>query len=599
MLLSTRVPYGTPLPNMPQVKGHSSVSTAKATGKPAVGDMYLGPIAKAPMVSIAVPVIRDGRTVLLLLCVIETLKLQQRLEELSIPPGWSMAVLDGKGEVLARRSPQGMEGRPADAEAPGRFVAQSAISPWSVILEVPRANYRAPIFAAATALTTAILAATLISVLGGLLASRRLARSVAALAETPLRPALRPAIAEIETVRRMLVSSAAAREEAESTLRESEERLRLLGDNLPDSYVYQYLHEADGTPRFLYISAGVERLHGLSREDVLRDSGALHRQIDPEQMPELVAMEAASLQSMADFEMELRMCRTDGEWRWLQVRSRPRRKANGQILWDGVAADITELKQAEEEILKLNTSLEQRVEERTAELLAANRELDAFAYAVSHDLRAPLRAMNGFSQALVEDCGEQLQGEAHVYLDQIILASRHMGDLIDGLLTLSRSTREELHRDQLDLSESAGLIRNELVRQDPDRPVAWQIEPGMPARGDARMLEVVMRNLIGNAWKYTAGAPAPLIRVYMEERDGSRCYCIADNGAGFDMSHSERLFKPFQRLHRQDEFPGIGIGLATVQRIVHRHGGEISAEAEPGKGAIFRFTLADSGISFS
>jgi light-regulated signal transduction histidine kinase (bacteriophytochrome) len=129
--------------------------------------------------------------------------------------------------------------------------------------------------------------------------------------------------------------------------------------------------------------------------------------------------------------------------------------------------------------------------------------------------------------------------------------------------------------------------------------VALQIEAGMLVRGDARMLEVVMRNLIGNAWKYTIGTPSPLIRVYTEERDGMPCYCIADNGAGFDMGHSQRLFKPFQRLHRQDEFPGIGIGLATVQRIIHRHGGEISAEAEVGKGAVFRFTLADSGVIFS
>lgn len=234
--------------------------------------------------------------------------------------------------------------------------------------------------------------------------------------------------------------------------------------------------------------------------------------------------------------------------------------------------------------------------ERSLQLKAANAELDAFAYAVSHDLRAPLRAMNGFSQALIEDCGETLTGEAREYLEQIILASRSMGSLIDGLLSLSRSTRGDLNFEPVDLSAMASRIRNDLERAEPERRMAWEVAMEMRAYGDARMLEVVLRNLIGNAWKYTAGTPAPRIRIYSEERNGSRCFCVADNGAGFDMRHAARLFKPFQRLHRQDEFPGIGIGLATVQRIIHRHGGEICAEAEPGKGAVFRFSLVASGV---
>ncbi|HEX9077949.1 MAG TPA: ATP-binding protein [Desulfuromonadaceae bacterium] len=234
--------------------------------------------------------------------------------------------------------------------------------------------------------------------------------------------------------------------------------------------------------------------------------------------------------------------------------------------------------------------------ERSLQLKAANEELDSFAYAVSHDLRAPLRAMNGFSQALIEDYGEALAGEARQYLEQIILASRSMGSLIDGLLTLSRSTRGDLNCVPVDLSAMVSRIRTDLERAEPERRVEWEVAAGMRAGGDSRMLEVVLRNLLGNAWKYTAGTPAPHIRVYAEERDGSRCFCVADNGAGFDMRHAARLFKPFQRLHRQDEFPGIGIGLATVQRIIHRHGGEICAEAEPGKGALFRFSLAASGV---
>ncbi|MCM0084254.1 PAS domain S-box protein [Geomonas sp. Red32] len=253
--------------------------------------------------------------------------------------------------------------------------------------------------------------------------------------------------------------------------------------------------------------------------------------------------------------------------------------------------DITDLKEAEREIRALNTELERRVEERTAELVAANKELDSFAYAVSHDLRAPLRAMIGFSQALIEDYGKDLRGEAGDYLEQITLASQQMGKLIDGMLALSRSTRYELRRESVDLTTLALHIRTNLERAEPERKVAWDIEEGLRAEGDDRMLEVVLQNLLGNAWKYTSRTEEPRIRFYAEERDGRRFFCISDNGAGFDMAHASRLFQPFQRLHRQDEFTGIGIGLATVQRIVVRHGGEIEASGEPGKGATFRFTL--------
>lgn len=252
---------------------------------------------------------------------------------------------------------------------------------------------------------------------------------------------------------------------------------------------------------------------------------------------------------------------------------------------------VAKRRQTMAEILRLNADLERRVEARTAELKAANQELDSFAYAVSHDLRAPLRAMSGFSQALVEDYGGKLDGEARVYLEQIILASKKMGELVDGLLTLSRSTRGERRHDTVDLSALAEILLGELALQEPARRVAWRVEPGLRVEGDNAMIEVVMRNLLGNAWKYTARTAEPLIRVYAEMVDGERFYCVADNGAGFAMAHAGKLFQPFQRLHRQDEFPGIGIGLATVQRIVHRHGGAIRAQGEPGKGATFCFSL--------
>lgn len=255
------------------------------------------------------------------------------------------------------------------------------------------------------------------------------------------------------------------------------------------------------------------------------------------------------------------------------------------------AALVATRRVADEQIRALNADLERRVEERTAELRAANQELDSFAYAVSHDLRAPLRAINGFAQALQEDHGEVLPAEARDYLEEIRKASRRMGALVDGLLTLSRSTRNgQLRREEVDLSALAHVIREEIERADATRVVTWEIEPGLVVNGDPVMLESVLRNLLDNAWKYTGYTAAPVVKVYREQ-DGS--ISVSDNGAGFHMDHAARLFKPFQRLHRQDEFTGLGIGLATAQRILNRHGGMIRAHSAPGEGATFTLSLPD------
>ena len=264
-------------------------------------------------------------------------------------------------------------------------------------------------------------------------------------------------------------------------------------------------------------------------------------------------------------------------------------------------ATIAERERAEQEVLALNGELRRRI--RQVEF--ANRELDAFAYAVSHDLRAPLRAMNGFSLALKEDFGESLTETGREYVDQIALASRNMGDLIEGLLKLSRTTRGDLRHDTVDLSAMALRILKGLAAAEPNRRVAWMVGPDLSACGDARMIEAALNNLLGNAWKYTANCKEAVIEFgelsaaefkasvepEYDARNSLPVFFIRDNGAGFDMKHAGKLFKPFQRLHRQDEFAGIGIGLATVQRIIRRHGGTVRAAAAPGKGAVFYFSL--------
>ncbi|MGZ5059458.1 MAG: sensor histidine kinase [Methylobacter sp.] len=337
-----------------------------------------------------------------------------------------------------------------------------------------------------------------------------------------------------------------------------------------------------------------ERMFGYRSEEIMGRSVFLL--IPPERRTEESRMLAAIQRGESVKLYETERMRKDGGRIAVSVTISPIRDKEGRIIGASkIARDVTERKQAEQEIRRLNSDLERRVAERTAELVTANRELDSFSYAVSHDLRAPLRAMCGFSQALIEDYGSQLQDEAKLYLNQIDIAGHKMGELIDALLVLSRSTRGELQHDEVDISAVSGQLLGELKQSEPERQVKVQVEPGLKTYGDARMIEVVMHNLLANAWKYTAHTKAANIHVYAEERDGVHRFCVADNGAGFDMAHANRLFQAFQRLHRQEEYPGIGIGLATVQRIIQRHGGSIEAQGQPGQGAVFRFNL--SGMS--
>jgi len=298
----------------------------------------------------------------------------------------------------------------------------------------------------------------------------------------------------------------------------------------------------------------------------------------------------AALQGVEEYNSSYR-AHMNGQDRWFSVRAEFERDDSGRALRAfGVTQDITLHTLAEREIKRLNASLEQRIQERTRELKEAYDELESYSYAVAHDLRSPLRIINGFAQALEED-NPALGDTSRLHLRRIKGASSKMGQLIDGLLQLSQYARGEVQRHPVNLSAVATRLLEELASEDPGREVDWAVDPDLDVPADPPLMEALLQNLLHNAWKYTAGTPQARIRVFAREQGGQRYFCVSDNGAGFDMARSDKLFQPFQRLHAPHEFGGLGIGLATARRIVLRHGGVLHAQSAPGQGATFCFTL--------
>lgn len=319
------------------------------------------------------------------------------------------------------------------------------------------------------------------------------------------------------------------------------------------------------------------------------------KMVHPDDLPMMRAAWRKSIRARGICEIEHRILTPAGRIKHLHVRWEVEHDGHGKPLHMlGAAHDITEQVLAKEEIQRLNAELEQRVQARTAELQSANRELESFAYSISHDLRAPLRGIDGFSHLLAAEYGERLDERGRDYLGRVRRAAQRMGALIDDILELSRISRQELRRVRVDLSQIAAELIDELVRAEPGHRCDFVHAQGCVATGDPQLLRIVLQNLLENAWKYSAKAAFPRIEFGSEMGRCETTYFVRDNGVGFDMKYADRLFAPFQRLHRPEEFEGTGIGLATVARVVHRHGGRIWAESAPGKGATFHFTLGQA-----
>lgn len=339
-------------------------------------------------------------------------------------------------------------------------------------------------------------------------------------------------------------------------------------------------------------SHGLPLLFGLPPRGGKRPRGEYLERVHPEDRPIVEAnvdqLRTRTGENRQDFRVLLR----DGEVRWLSGISRNARLPDGRpgpII--GVVIDTTEIMSAQIALQQMNETLEGRVEERTRRLQSAYAELEAFTYSASHDLRAPLRGIDGFTQALLDDYGPQLDETARGYLRRVRAAAVRMGDIIDDLLRLSYISRTELKIVPVDLAALARRVHAEFEEREPERRVALEVRGEATVPADEKLLTIVMENLIGNAWKFTRHREAPAIEVEVERAGDEWRVAVTDNGAGFDMEFAEKMFSPFTRLHRPEEFEGTGIGLALVQRIVRRHGGSVGAQGAPGEGATVTFTL--------
>ena len=575
MLLNTRVPLGTTLPKLPIPKGHAAAPAALATGNPAVGDMFFGPVAEKPLVALAVPVVRQGRTLALLLGIIATNRFQQRLEEVALPEGWALTLFDGKDEAIARRAPPDRADFASPA-GPGRFVARMAVAPWSVVLDIPPQTYHSRIVATGATLAAAIFAVTLVSFLGGRLAGRRLGRALATLNRPGLSEAAHPSITEVEGVRSILKEAAAARDVSENALRQSEAKYRNTLDSMLEGC--QIL---DFDWRYRYLNRAAETHNERPNSELL---GRTMMECWPGITETRVfALEKSCMEERITYQLDNEFTFPDGHKGWFRLVIQP--TAEGIAIYSD---DITVHKQTEEAVLRLNEQLEERVRERTAQLEAVNRELEAFSYSVSHDLKAPLRGIDGYSQLLEKDYYDRLDEEGRLFIRNVRASAAQMHELIEDLLNYSRMERRVLQTVSIVLPT---LVQSVVARQAAEIKEAGILlnlkVPPVVVHADSEGLAIVLRNLLDNAVKFSRKTPSPAVEIGARKEGDKVIFWVRDNGIGFDMKFHDRIFDTFQRLQRAEDYPGTGIGLALVRKAMQRMGGRAWAESAPGEGATF------------
>ena len=631
MLFNTRTPFGSKLPRLPLSRGRAAAPTALETGKPAVGNIVFGPVAKELRVATAVPILRKGKVAYLLLTTMEIRQFQARLDQVSLPSGWALSLLDGNATAIARRVPPGFNAQ-TDVDKASHFVVKSGLSSWSVVLEIPRSIYRQPLIEAGTALAFVIFCAALISLLGGLLVSRRLAKSVASLAEPFAAGTPSPDIAEIAAARRLLDESAQQQRQANAKLQESAEEILCLNDRL--RYLIQVIQRLSNTQSLEEIAeavrTGARQLIGADGATfVLRDQGSCFYMDEDAMTPlwkgsrfplercisgwamlhrETVIIEDVFKDDRIPHDLyrptfvkslAIVPIHTQDPYGAIGVYwAKMNRPGGDELLLIQTLADATAIAM---ENVRSYQELEKRVRERTAELADANlrlQELDRlksmFIASMSHELRTPLNSIIGFTGIILMGMSGELSAAQRKQLGMVKKSAGHLLELINDVIDVSKieAGKAELNMETFDIGELIHDVKESfaVIAADKGLRLEWNADGKVEVSSDRRRVRQILVNLVGNAVKFTeSGAVA----ISLSRAGEGVSIKVRDTGVGMQREDMAKLFEAFSRITIQGRpvVEGTGLGLYLSRRIAELLGGDITAESEPGRGSEFTLYL--------